>query len=75
VLQQAGLFEESIAELDRAIELDPTGAALHAARAFAYSVVGDVVEARAGFERAIELADDPAFRAQLEAALDDLPAE
>lgn len=52
---QRGLWREAIYRWERAAQIDPTYAAAHNNLAIAYEHEGDLVKARAAYERALEL--------------------
>lgn len=69
LFREAGLLTEAIAELDVAIELDPTSPVLHMARAFTYAELGETELARDDYEAARELTSDRQLLAQIDSAL------
>ena len=52
---QRGLWREAIYRWERAVQIDPTYAAAHNNLAIAYEHEGDLVKARAAYERALEI--------------------
>jgi tetratricopeptide (TPR) repeat protein len=58
--EELGRYEEALADLDRLIELDPTGTWAHARRGMAHLELGRHEEALADLDRLIEL--DPSSR-------------
>jgi len=52
---QRGLWREAIYRWERAVELDPTYAAAHNDLAIAYEHEGELDQAKASYERALEL--------------------
>ncbi|MFF7164190.1 tetratricopeptide repeat protein [Streptomyces sp. NPDC008086] len=57
-LRREGKYQQSLADLDRVIELDPTQAQAHSSRGLALRSLGDFPAALAAFDTAIELAPD-----------------
>src|SRR6187431_3612319 len=52
---QRGLWREAIYRWERATQIDPTYAAAHNNLAIAYEHEGDLMKARAAYEKALEL--------------------
>ena len=52
---QRGLWREAIYRWERATQIDPTYAAAHNNLAIAYEHEGDLIKARAAYEKALEL--------------------
>jgi Tfp pilus assembly protein PilF len=52
---QRGLWREAIYRWERAAQIDPTYAAAHNNLAIAYEHEGDLMKARAAYEKALEL--------------------
>ena len=71
-LKRAGRLEDAIAEIDQAIELDPSSPLLLAGRAVMYAELGDVEQARRDYERALELANDPFLTMEIKTRLGQL---
>ena len=65
----------AIADYDRSLESDPRNALTAAIRAATLLEAGDLEGAIAGFESALQLADDPGLRARIQAALATLTRE
>ena len=55
---QRGLWREAIYRWERATQIDPTYAAAHNNLAIAYEHEGELVKARAAYEKALELEPD-----------------
>ena len=58
--RRRGLWREAIYRWERATQIDPTYAAAHNNLAIAYEHEGDLMKARAAYEKALEL--EPATR-------------
>jgi tetratricopeptide (TPR) repeat protein len=56
-----GEYDTSIADFDKAIELDPTLAKAYFNRGFAYNRKGDKEQARADLDKCIEISTDPSL--------------
>ena len=72
VLGLAGQFEQAITVIDQLLALDPESALLWAGRGQMWAELGETDRARADFEAAIALTDDPALIAKIEGELQSL---
>ena len=61
IQRRLGLWEESLAAMDRAIELDPRNVNLHFNQALTYVVLRDYAQADRHYERVLEISPDHAI--------------